>query len=70
MYSEYPNISKEMSARGITYFDLAKPLGLSPMGVYRRLRGSTEWKLSEAILLCQYLGCNDINWLFVRIHSN
>jgi len=62
----YPNLEKAMNERGLGYADLADILGISKYAAYRRMRGSSGWKLHETIRLCQYFGIFDTVWLFER----
>ena len=69
MQSKFPNITKTIQEKGVSLGEVASYLDLKYLGLYRRLRGLTEWKLTEAVLLCQFLGCNDVVWLF-QLDSN
>ena len=60
----YPNLVSTMKERGLDYRDLASVLGISEYAAYRRLRGFSEWKLPEAVHLCQYFGISDVALLF------
>lgn len=62
----YPNLVRLMNDRGMNYRKLADILNISELAAYRRLRGSTEWKLPEVMRLCQYFGTSDTAWLFER----
>ena len=67
--SLYPNIDLEMDKKNITYPVLADAIGLHPMAVYRRLRGISEWKLSEAVQVADFFGCSDMPKLFLRLDT-
>ena len=60
----YPNVVSELEKRGLDYKGLADILGISEHAAYRRLRGFSEWKVSEAIILGRYFGTSDTAWLF------
>lgn len=64
LQSEFSNIMQSIQEKGVSLNEVASHLGLNYLGLYRRLRGLTEWKLIEAVLLCQFLGCDDLIWLF------
>ena len=51
--SIYPTLDKAMNEKGMTYTELATALSISQMGMYRRLRGFTQFKLTEAIQICR-----------------
>ena len=62
----YPNLAKMMEARDLGYRDLADILGISRYAAYRRMRGSSAWKLHEIVSLCEYFDISDAAWLFNR----
>lgn len=66
MNCSFPNIEKEMKLRNLTYGDLAKVVGLTELQMYRRLRGTVQWKLEEAYLLCKFFNRFDIHVLFEK----
>jgi hypothetical protein len=66
MNCSFPNIEKEMKLRNLTYGDLAKVVGLTELQMYRRLRGTVQWKLEEVYLLCKFFNRFDIHVLFEK----
>lgn len=49
---------------GITKRELAKKLGLSEMGLYKKINNITEFKASEIKALVELLNIEDINEIF------
>lgn len=49
---------------GITKRELAKRLGLSEMGLYKKINNITEFKASEIKALVELLNIEDINEIF------
>lgn len=66
MESLFPNIDSELKKREMHYRELAKIAGVSELQMYRRLRGLTNWKLFEALIVCRYFEHPDVNILFAR----
>lgn len=62
----YPKLLEKLTERGISYRDLAQIAGVSQMGIYRRITGTTEWKLPEVVAICQFLGESEAETLFQR----
>jgi len=60
----YPNLTKELSLRGMTYRQLADEMGMSHLAMYRRLTGITRWSLCEAIRIRKFFNGMDIYYLF------
>lgn len=65
----YPNLDREIKGRGLNYSKLATAVGLSKSAMYRRISGETDFKISEAVRICQHLGDLDANWLFLRLDT-
>ena len=49
---------------GITKREIAKRLGLSEMGLYKKINNITEFKASEIKTLAEILGITDIDKIF------
>lgn len=69
MSSVYPNLEKEIQDRHMSYSRLAKMIGLSKYAMYRRISGQTDFKVTEAVLICQILNNLDAEQLFLRLHT-
>lgn len=69
MNSVYPNLEKEIQKRHLSYARLAKMIGLSKYAMYRRISGQTDFKITEAVCICQILGDLDADQLFLRLHT-
>ena len=67
MNSVYPNLEKEMQLRHLSYARLAKMIGLSKYAMYRRISGQTDFRLAEAVSVCQILDIWDAERLFFTI---
>ena len=50
------NVRAEMARRKMNQTDVAAILGLSQVSVSARLRGTTEWRVSELRALAQHFG--------------
>ena len=66
MDSVFPNIDSELKKRKLHYRDLARAAEMSELQMYRRLRGHSKWQLVEAMKVCRFLDCYDIDTLFAR----
>lgn len=66
MDSVFPNLDIELRKRNMNYRELARVAEVSELQMYRRLRGQTKWQLLEAMKVCRFLECYDINTLFAR----
>lgn len=62
----YPKLLEKLTERSIPYRDLARIADVSEIGIYRRISGTTEWKLPEVVAICQYLEEYDAEKLFQR----
>ena len=49
----YPNLMGEMAARGITRKQIFTALGVSQNAFYKKLRGKSDFTLSEAVKIHQ-----------------
>ncbi|QUH28253.1 hypothetical protein [Vallitalea guaymasensis] len=49
---------------GLTKREIAKQLGLSEMGLYKKIKNITEFKASEIFLLSKILAINDKEKIF------
>ena len=67
--SVYPNLTREMRDNKVSTETLASFLGLKKGALYRRLRGETEWKLSEVVQICEYFNNYDAGQLFLRLYT-
>ena len=67
MKSVYPNLDSLMEERGIDYPALAAAVGMGDTTMYRRLKGTSDWKLHEISKMCEYFGNSDVKWMFTRI---
>lgn len=65
MYA-YPFLIKEMNNHNMSPKDLADLLYVSPRVIYSRLNGSSEWRLSEIVKICEHFEKMNINELFLR----
>ena len=55
-FSFNDTLRAEMARRRITQTALAEALGLPQTQVSSRLRGATEWKVTELLAVAEYLG--------------
>jgi len=62
----YPNLEAEMARHGESTVALAKLLNLSQVSVWRKLSGICEWKVNEAVTLCNHYKM-EFEELFKRI---
>lgn len=51
-------------ARGYTQQSIARLIGLSPQGFFKKLHNHTEFKSSEITKLCEILGIEDMESIF------
>lgn len=56
--SKYPKLVNVMRENNITYVKLANILGIQPYSVYRKVKGRTDWTISEVEKLCEHLNKN------------
>ena len=56
--SKYPKLVSVMRENKITYVKLANVLGIQPYSVYRKVKGRTDWTISEVETLCKLLNKN------------
>lgn len=56
--SKYPKLVNVMRENKITYVKLANILGIQPYSVYRKVKGRTDWTISEVETLCELLNKN------------
>jgi hypothetical protein len=56
--SKYPKLVSVMRENKITYVKLANILGIQPYSVYRKVKGRTDWTISEVETLCELLNKN------------
>lgn len=49
---------------GLTKSEIAKKIGLSKMGLYKKMNGITEFKASEIALLCKILSIKNKDEIF------
>lgn len=56
--SKYPKLVNVMRENKITYVKLANILGIQPYSVYRKIKGRTDWTISEVETLCEHLNKN------------
>ena len=56
--SKYPKLVSVMRENKITYVKLANILGIQPYSVYRKVKGRTDWTISEVETLCEFLNKN------------
>lgn len=49
--------------------DIAKMLGLSPMGLYKKINNITEFKASEISRLCKVLNVKNVDEIFFAQNS-
>lgn len=52
---KYPNLQAEIARLGITVVSLADALGISRQALYNKLRGTTDFTLTELRLIQDYL---------------
>ena len=62
----YPNLKSMMRETGLTQEDLATITGRSVEDVSRKMDGTLEWSIYDAVLICRYLRYPDLRLLFVR----
>ncbi len=67
MRSIYPVLDKALAEKSMTYTDLAEAVGVSHMGMYRRLRGITQFRLPEVIYICQLFPGYTVAELFCAV---
>jgi len=60
----YPNLCKELDAKGITLDILTERLNIPKNTLCDKLGGNTPWTLPEAISICQSLNNSDVKYLF------
>lgn len=70
MTNIYPNLAKKMADHNVDITTIAELLSISVNGVYRRLRGYTEFKFIEIIKLCKFFKEPNAVVLFVRFDNN
>ena len=66
----YPNLIEAMKTNNLSCSDLANRLNLSYMATYRRLRGMTDWKITEVVEVCRIFNEDRIDVLFLRLDTN
>lgn len=66
MATLYPNLTNAMVERGLTFDDLAVITGRTVEEVSRKMDGTHEWSVYDAVLICRYLRCSDLQTLFLR----
>lgn len=66
MRTKYPYLIRALKEQKVTYAQLATVLGVSRATLQRRMSGTSEWKLHEAMLVCEYLKRTDFSQLFLR----
>lgn len=66
MATLYPNLNAAMVSHGLTFDDLATITGRSVEDVSRKMDGTLEWSIYDAVLICRYLQHSDLNSLFLR----
>lgn len=52
----YPVLKNNMKEHRDTIETLSKLLNISEMSVWRKLSGNFEWRVNEAMTLCQHYG--------------
>lgn len=65
----FPNLTRELIGRNLSYAKLAAAVGMSKSAMYRRLGGKSDWKLHEVVNICQYLNVDDAVELFLRLDT-
>lgn len=55
---------------GITKKELAKKLGISEMGLYKKIRNITEFKASEIAILIRELNIQNMEEIFFKQNSD
>lgn len=70
MLTVYPNLDAKMVELKISCPKLAEQIGMEYLALWRRMTGSVDWKLHEAVEVCRVLNCNDIPYLFLRLDTN
>ena len=66
MATLYPNLNEAMLSHGLTFDDLAAITGRSVEEVSRKMDGTHEWSIYDAVLICRYLRYPDLRSLFLR----
>ena len=51
MKNIYPNLAAEMARKKLTQKKLGEMLGLKPVAIHSRLKGTTEFKFNEIVKL-------------------
>lgn len=67
--SIYPNLTLKMKVNKVSAETLAAKLGMKKSALYRRLRGETEWRLSEVVEICEFFDNYDAGELFLRLNT-
>ena len=65
----FPNLTRAIIDRGLSYAKLAAAVGMSKSAMYRRLSGKSDWKLHEVVNICQFLNIDDAVELFLRLDT-
>lgn len=63
----YPNLCRELNRHGISNEFLAERLNLSERSLLEKLRGDSDWTLSEVIHICKMVANFDIDFLFCSV---
>ena len=65
----FPNLTRAIIDRKISYAKLAAAVGMSKSAMYRRLSGDADWKLHEIVNNCQFFDTDDAVELFLRLDT-
>ena len=66
----YPNLTKAMKDKNISFEQMANVLGISEKAFQRRMTGETQWKLHEAVKVCDVLGNIYPIQSYLRLNTN
>jgi DNA-binding XRE family transcriptional regulator len=69
MITVFPVLRQYMRTHGITNRELAAVLGVSKAVLQLKMWGIKRWTLTDAVRICGFFSCPDVEHLFVRNYN-
>lgn len=69
MITLFPNLRQRIKEAGVNWFDVAAATDMSLFVLHLKMFGIKRWTLTDAVRICGFFSCPDVEHLFVRNYN-